>query len=221
MAITTFKNWALVGALAATASLHAVEAGRYMVSIRNDAYRQPLSRFFVAVHNEQAEPVFRLGEHASPALATLAEDGNPDELVDLYTNEQSHGILTAAALGDGLIQVGEELSFVVETQSDMAYMSFVSMAVNTNDCFVGANAIMLEDNLSLRLPGYDAGSEENNELCTSIPGPACAEVTGNVRSGNGEGVIHVHRGVHGIADLGASVYDWRNPMIAVTVEVIA
>jgi len=85
----------------------------------------------------------------------------------------------------------------------------------------------------LNLPGLDAGSEENNELCTSIPGPACSPESGNVRSKNGEGFVHVHRGFHGInegnmhlakLDNGANGrplsqvgYDWRNPLMRVTV----
>ena len=32
---------------------------------------------------------------------------------------------------------------------------------------------------------------------------------------DGEGFIHVHRGVHGIGDLDAAEYDWRNPMLRV------
>jgi len=36
--------------------------------------------------------------------------------------------------------------------------------------------------------------------------------------GGGEGVVHVHRGIHGIADLDASEYDWRNPMLDIVVE---
>ena len=62
-------------------------------------------------------------------------------------------------------------------------------------------------------PAYDAGTEENDELCTSIPGPACGG-TGLEASGNGEGFIHVHRGFFGIGDLEQAEYDWRNPVMA-------
>ena len=78
--------------------------------------------------------------------------------------------------------------------------------------------------MSFTVPGYDAGTEENNESCSSIPGPACANVDpNNESSGNGEGFVHVHRGVQGMfegmpTDLTADVYDWRNPMLLVTVE---
>ena len=60
-----------------------------------------------------------------------------------------------------------------------------------------------------------AGTESNNELCTHIPGPACEMDSGNLQAGPGEGFIHVQRGVHGIADLPANTYDWRNPVAEV------
>lgn len=89
------------------------------------------------------------------------------------------------------------------------------MAVDTDDCFVGFNAVPLADGLQLYSPGYDAGSEENNGLCESIPGPA-AVCDGLPReggpSGNGKGSIHVE------GDLVSATYDWRNPMLQVTVR---
>lgn len=78
--------------------------------------------------------------------------------------------------------------------------------------------------MSFTIPGYDAGTEENNEDCASIPGPACADIdAANESSGNGEGFVQVHRGVHGMfdgleTDLAPSAYDWRNPMLLVTVQ---
>ena len=62
-----------------------------------------------------------------------------------------------------------------------------------------------------------AGTEENNELCSHIPGPACDADSGNLEDGPGEGFIHINRGVHGIGNLTTSVYDWRNPVAEVFV----
>lgn len=59
------------------------------------------------------------------------------------------------------------------------------------------------------------GTEANNELCTHIPGPACEMDSGNIQDGPGEGFIHTSRGVHGVANLTESVYDWRNPVAEV------
>lgn len=66
--------------------------------------------------------------------------------------------------------------------------------------------------------------KKNNEDCSSVPGPACAGIDpDNESSGNGEGHVHVHRGIHGEfegmpTDLAPDAYDWRNPMLLVTVE---
>ena len=64
--------------------------------------------------------------------------------------------------------------------------------------------------------GYDAGTEENNERCESIPGPACPDDDGNEASGNGEGFVHIHRGISGKADLSFD-YNWNNPMMRVEI----
>jgi hypothetical protein len=89
------------------------------------------------------------------------------------------------------------------------------MATNTNDCFVGFSAVKLKNGFVLWGPGYDAGTEWNDELCDSIPGPACGGINNN--NGGGEGRIHIHRGVHGIADLDEAMHDWRNPMLQIVV----
>lgn len=51
-----------------------------------------------------------------------------------------------------------------------------------------------------------------------MPGPACPPDSGNLRAAeDGEGFIHVQRGVHGVGDLAAADYDWRNPVAEVVV----
>ncbi|CAN0274168.1 unnamed protein product, partial [Laminaria digitata] len=34
----------------------------------------------------------------------------------------------------------------------------------------------------------------------------------NIEVGPGEGVVHIQRGFHGVGDLSAANYDWRNPV---------
>jgi hypothetical protein len=34
----------------------------------------------------------------------------------------------------------------------------------------------------------------------------------------GEGFVHIHAGIHGIGNLEASEYDWRNPVARITVR---
>lgn len=95
------------------------------------------------------------------------------------------------------------------------------MAIHTNDCFVGMNSLLIEDGTVVRGPGYDAGTEENNEDCAFIPGPFCTDIsTTNNRTDSGEGFVHIHPGIHGIADMLPSKHDWRNPMIQVSIALL-
>lgn len=64
-----------------------------------------------------------------------------------------------------------------------------------------------------------SGTEENNELCSHIPGPACSRRSGNEEAGPGEGFVHVHRGFYGIGgDLSADEYGWTNPVAEVFID---
>lgn len=100
------------------------------------------------------------------------------------------------------------------------------MMVNTNDAFVGIRSMELEPGMSFMVPAWDSGTEENNEDCLSVPGPACGPArmgADAVQSGNGEGYVHIHRGIHGeyegeTTDLAPSRYYWRNPSLMITVE---
>ena len=140
---------------------------------------------------------------------------------------------------------GDTASIPITLGNGCDYVTIASMAINTNDCFVAINGERVQlrgmprplpDSQEFILPGLDAGSEENNELCSSIPGPACGSGL-NARSGNGEGRVHVHRGrgllgvnkgrllssedlsVRGVSGtpLEAGCYDLRNPMARVVI----
>jgi hypothetical protein len=63
---------------------------------------------------------------------------------------------------------------------------------------------------------YDAGSETNDESCSTVPGPACGGAALSPED-DGEGFVHIHNGVHGIGGLVASVHDWRNPAARVVI----
>lgn len=204
---------------------------KYTVRIDNLTFQQPLSSFFVMTHNNDAEPLYEMGEQASEPLAILAEGGNPTALVDAFEDED--GVSKAFAV-QGPVVSGVYREFDVYLSAKHPYLTLGAMAVNTNDCFVALNGVKIGNRGSVfNLPGIDAGSERNNELCTSIPGPACEAASGNMQSGGGEGFVHIHRGFHGVnegrtdlkpSELGsnggpltATGYDWRNPMVRVTV----
>lgn len=188
------------------------------ISVTNQAYQQPFGPFFVMTHNSMENPLFKVGQNATEELAFLAENGDPSMLVNAYNSSTNVGYLGAVTEGVPFVG-GETLTFMVPFDMNYPYLSIASMAINTNDCFVALNGVKIEAGAVHQGPGYDSGSEENNELCNSIPGPACADIaTTNEVSGNGEGFVHIHRGFFGVGDLSASGYDWRNPMMRVEMK---
>lgn len=194
-----------------------IERGSAAVTLKvsNLSYNQPLSAMFVMVHNTNAVPLFSLGSAPSVALQILAENGDPGPLAEAYGSAEGvffSGIYTEGAPWMG----GNDIFITLPYESFFPYVTIASKALNTNDGFVALNAVRIIPNLALTGPMYDAGSEINNEQCSSIPGPACPKNSENIRSGNGEGFVMVHRGFHGLTkELPATEYDWRNPLIRI------
>ena len=150
------------------------------ITVQNIAYSQPMSPFFVMVHNDDAPPLFEVGKPATKALGALAEDAETKFLENMYRVGKTEGVddvqIVANGQGSGgtkgLLEDGEYTEITVTVSSAYPYVSMVSMAVNTNDCFVGINAKKLTPGMVLTTPGYDSGTELNNEDCRFIPGPA-------------------------------------------------
>lgn len=191
---------------------------QWKVTLTNLSYKQPFAPAFVVVHSTSAPKLYTLGVAASASFTLLAEEGSPAALVTEYTN--TTGVLLAAGVGLRPLQPGESRDFSLETASGFPYISLATMAINTNDCFAGFKNIKPFDGLNLFSPGYDAGTEANDELCSHMPGDACTtnSTTKTDDAAAGEGFVHVHRGVHGIGDLDASQYDWRNPMLQIQIS---
>eukprot|EP00904_Undaria_pinnatifida_P007277 jgi/Undpi1/367/HiC_scaffold_1.g00363.m1 len=131
-------------------------------------------------------------------------------------------------LGFGLgdLNPGEAETITLEVDevncANETLLTMVTMLVNTNDAFTGIDSMpLLVNESSTVFPNaFDAGTEINTELCVNIPGPACDDATGNDVAEPGEGFIHQHRGFQGVAeDLPADIYDWRNPVAEVFIDV--
>lgn len=189
-----------------------------MISITNLAPFQPFSPYFVMTHNDEVPPLFMFGAPASAGLRDLAENGSPASLVAMYSGMSGVGEAfgtTMGATGPGATQ-----TIMVEVSKDYPYVTLGSMFVNTNDGFIAINGRMLEDGDAFFLNGYDAGTEINDQLVDSIPGPCCPGGSNNA-PGNGEGFVHVHPGYQaGVGDMTNApplILDWRNPMAYVVV----
>lgn len=210
---------ALLSALAifVTASSSVQAQGRptrVEVTVTNLTKGQVLSPAVIALHNGRIPPLFKAGEPASDALRQVAEDAVNQPLIDLLSASPDVGQVVTLS---GPLPPGTSESIVLEADGNFPFVSLVSMLVTTNDAFTGANSVR-----AFRFPrvletdAYDAGTEENNELCEFIPGPPCGSA--GVRAMMGEGFVHIHAGVHGVGDLMPAMHDWRNPVARITVE---
>ena len=94
--------------------------------------------------------------------------------------------------------------------------SMAGMLLPTNDAFVGIQSMRLPQNgATLFAMAYDAGSEENDELCMNIPGPTCGGTP--FSEGHAEGYVYPSPGIHGGGDLTANAHGWSNPAARVTI----
>ena len=191
-------------------------SGRHLVevTITNMTRGQILSPPVVATHTGRAAPLFAVGEPASPALAALAEDAAAGDLLDQLDLDPATVDVEMAA---GPILPGGSATLFLEARH-ARYFSALAMLVTTNDAFIAVNRSGLPRHSgSFYSVAYDAGSEANNESCDFIPGPPCDHP--HVRDLAGaEGYVHVHAGVHGIADLVPADHDWRNPVARIVVR---
>lgn len=188
----------------------------YEVTITNITRGSFFTPVLVASHRPGVE-LFTLGQAASEELAALAEGGN---IMPLEQTLLSNSNVVGTGHSDGLLGPGHSVTVRVPA-GNANQISLAAMILPTNDGFIALNGVAIprSGSQTFIVNGYDAGSEPNDELCQSIPGPDCGGEGGSPGAG-GEGFVHIHAGIHGIGDLQAAEYDWRNPMASVTVQKI-
>lgn len=194
---------------------------QYEVTITNLTRGQQFTPILVASHKEGVS-LFEVGDPANPELATLAEEGNTGPLTALLSAMPE---VRDVASSGGLLGPGKSVTVTVGTGGAFKHISVAAMLIPTNDGFFSLNGVRGPKGkriLTLFSPAYDAGSERNDELCASIPGPFFAECggpgTGGMPLGDEEGYVHIHAGIHGIGDLNAAERDWRNPVAKITIR---
>ena len=214
---------ALAGcALTLSANVVLADHGRrYEVTVTNLTRGQQFTPILVASHREGVS-LFALGSPASSELQTLAEEGNTAPLTALLS--ATPGVLDVVTAGP-LLNPGASRTVVVRTRGRFDHLSVAAMLIPTNDAFFSVNDLegpSGEETLTVYSPAYDAGSEVNDELCSSIPGPFFEECGGpgggGQPAGGEEGYVHIHAGIHGIGDLHASARDWRNPVARIVIR---
>ena len=211
-------GFVLVGSLVNGLAAHAAD---FEVTITNLTRGQQFTPILVASHKAGVK-LFALGQPASPELATLAEEGNTVPLTGLLTAMPD---VLEVATSTGLLDPGKSVTLKVKTRGAFNHMSVGSMLIPTNDGFFALNDVAgprVHKTATHTSVAYDSGSERNDELCASIPGPSFSECGGpgggGAPVGGEEGYVHVHSGIHGTGDLDAAVRDWRNPVVRIVIR---
>jgi hypothetical protein len=201
---------------------------RFEVTVTNLTRNQQFAPVLVASHRDGLK-LFELGEPASPQLAILAEEGINTPLVNLLSGmREVKDVVSPPLSPDNVVNPGKSFTLTVRAPYPFDHISVAAMLVPTNDAFFaidGVEAPRGNTELTLYSPAYDAGTERNDEKCTSIPGgfPECGGVyyppgNGDKPTGGEEGFVHVHPGIHGIGDFSPAERDWRNPVAKITIR---
>ncbi len=207
----------LVSGLMLTASsVLASGPATYHVTITNLTNAISFTPILVASHRRPVA-IFELGTPASKELTAIAEAGDTSYM-EAALKEDPH-VVDVQSSG-ALLLPGDSVTVIVRASHGARRFSLASMMLPTNDGFIALDSVRAPKHGSLIYfsPGYDGGTEPNDEWCMHIPGPTCkgagASPDGNT---DDEGYVHIHRGIHGVGELKPAVYDWRNPVAKIKV----
>ena len=167
-----------------------------------------------------------VGEAASEALVLLAENGDVAGLVALATAAGANSMVA-----ENVVPPGGSVTVTVTADMINSSLSVGSMLVSTNDAFIAATDVALFDedgmpvSADIDLNAYDAGSEDNTEMASDIPGPlgldAAVDPEGsNERVPTADGVIAAHEGIQGVGDVGEA-FAWEEPTAMLTITPVA
>jgi len=200
---------------ATNAFAHGNNTFTYKVTITNLTPGQPFAPVMVATHRPGVS-FFKLGEAPSDELAHLAEAGDGQPMADKLAAMPS--VDEAKVSSMGLTLPGKSTTVMISAKRPFSHISVGAMLGATNDAFFAIKDVALPWGGSERTymaPAYDAGSETNDELSSTVAGLGGEGYSPN---DSGEGFVHIHNGVHGVGDLVAATMDWRNPVAKITIE---
>jgi hypothetical protein len=218
----------LVSASRSDAQFSSAGEAEYEVTIINMTHSQPFSPGVLVTHDASAN-LFTAGEAASEGIRLIAENGDPSIAVSTLTG--AAGVSDVIAIAAPVHRKGgpgpDHLTAYITASETARYLSLASMLICTNDGFIGLDSVELPKGpeTTVYFPGaYDAGTEANDELYTSVVdpcgaiGPVSVAPDGqNARTATSE-VIEMHPGFTGAGDMEADSYNWRNKAARVTVK---
>ncbi len=217
------------GLILTSSSAFAGSSKTYEVTITNITNAIIFTPILVASHKKGLAPLFELGSPASDGMTAIAEGG---DIALLTATLGADPDVVAVDNSGGPLLPGHSVTVIVSAENGAKHISIASMMLPTNDGFIGLNGVKApkKGTATYYSPGYDAGTEANDELCVNIPGPLCGGVgpspillpEAEYNPGD-ERYVHIHRGIQGIGDLSiaepksADIYDWRNPVAKITI----
>ena len=163
------------------------------------------------------------GQPAHEALVAQAEGGKTDGLEALAAAAGAHVTIAMNADGTRIYTMpGQSTTVTVTADMMNSSLSVSSMLVSTNDAFIAAFDVPLFDEAgmpvtkTIELMAYDAGSEDNTEMASDIPGPLGLDadtdpIGSNARVPTEGGVIMIHPGIQGGADV-SEAFAWEGPV---------
>ena len=206
---------AVSGLLMTSTAATADGSASYHVTITNITNSINFTPILLASHRKGVS-LYEPGSAASNELTAIAEGGDIAPLSAVLQDDPR--VADVQDSGD-LLGPGESVTVTLSATHGAHNISMASMMLPTNDGFIALNSVKAprHGTVTYYSPGYDAGTEPNDELCISIPGPTCGG-EGPSPGAGGEGYVHINRGIHGIGDLAPDVYDWRNPVAKITIS---
>ena len=185
----------------------------YEVTVTNVTKGMTFTPIMVAT-TKKGDTFFQLGDMASGALEAMAETGN---LAPLQGSLDAYDITNSSFLP--FLGPGDSVSQVVASAGAYRYISVAAMLIPSNDTFFAVNGVAGPNGnktITVVSPAYDAGTELNDELCVSLPGPGCGGDPGPV-SNNGENYVYISNGIRGVGDLDADLLDFNNPVAVISI----
>ncbi|MCG9127677.1 spondin domain-containing protein [Candidatus Poribacteria bacterium] len=167
-----------------------------------------------------------LGEPAIPALVALAENGDVSGILQIAT-----AIAANTDVSENLLIPGNSVTVKLKGNQINTSLTVAAMLVSTNDGFIIADGIPLFDEdgkpvtTTLELMTYDAGSEDNTELASDIPGPVGLDADADPEGSNARvptegGVVSVHPGIQGVGDVGEA-FAWTEPTAMISIKPVS
>ncbi len=208
----------VVAGVAVFTTLPVARADMFEITIENTSPNVLTPAVFIT--HDSSFDLFDEGALASGNLERLAEDGKGAGIVAQANVALGSGVLDIQVVTTGVIVSGASATVTIEADADHPWLSFASMLAFSNDAFIGG---ALDDGaIDLYASGlpfvltiqpsdvWDAGTEVNDELASSVPG-----LGADVDAGTPEGQVITlgHPGIQGDEGIDSGL-DWTGGSLA-------